>query len=472
MARLAEPAGTAETVETVRRRFLRQNRELARVNSNHSARISDLESQVTELLAENMELRQANIELEHCVGRWLARNCADVRAQLQAKMAEMDAIVGRLAAPDGWPARGSKRKSSTLSFVSTRKRRSSRRVTGAGAGDADLDAPDEGAPDEAEALAAATEALAADDASLASPEPAWEQPRRRRDSLQELDIVTMLREQSDTYKARMAADAADYEPPVDDVLRVYQDEPRRRSSDRRRSSLYTAADLLDEPEVPEPEPEPEPEPQAPAEPEAAPEPPATPRRALQQKSANEPPRERRRKKDSPKKAKTSPKASPKPSPKPATPRASPHKRRTASPSPLPPRTRSPSTASPDRSPVRRGRSRKTVNYALPSLRTKMRRETPRLVDAIPERRQAVETMPTHEPPASAPAPPSESPIKEETADDVARAARGPSLDRDDPPDNPRRSLPACDIFDFVDPTDRRPRRRVDRAPRRRRSMVS
>jgi hypothetical protein len=47
----------------VKRRFVRQNREIARVNSIQSLRIRTLESDVSNLLAENVSLREQVIML-------------------------------------------------------------------------------------------------------------------------------------------------------------------------------------------------------------------------------------------------------------------------------------------------------------------------------------------------------------------------------------------------------------------------
>jgi hypothetical protein len=54
----------------VKRRFVRQNREIARVNSIQSLRIRTLESDVSNLLAENVSLREQVIMLSQELERF------------------------------------------------------------------------------------------------------------------------------------------------------------------------------------------------------------------------------------------------------------------------------------------------------------------------------------------------------------------------------------------------------------------
>ncbi|KAI5296622.1 hypothetical protein KEM52_005573 [Ascosphaera acerosa] len=64
MARLNDVPAGAESLEALKRRFVRQNREFARANSAQSQRIHSLEAEVARLLAENMALREQNTSLQ------------------------------------------------------------------------------------------------------------------------------------------------------------------------------------------------------------------------------------------------------------------------------------------------------------------------------------------------------------------------------------------------------------------------
>ncbi|KAK5134262.1 hypothetical protein LTR08_006806 [Meristemomyces frigidus] len=86
--------------EEVKRRFVRQNRELAKNNSNQSLRIRSLELEVSRLLADNLELRERAFRLEidlFAAQRNLSRDAVRrVREELQAKLAELSGLVGGL----------------------------------------------------------------------------------------------------------------------------------------------------------------------------------------------------------------------------------------------------------------------------------------------------------------------------------------------------------------------------------------
>lgn len=83
--------------EEVKRRFIRQNRELAKNNSNQSLRIRNLELEVSRLLADNLELRNEVLHLQNEVftSQTRASNTAarKVKEELQAKIAELSVIV-------------------------------------------------------------------------------------------------------------------------------------------------------------------------------------------------------------------------------------------------------------------------------------------------------------------------------------------------------------------------------------------
>ncbi|OSS51618.1 hypothetical protein B5807_03874 [Epicoccum nigrum] len=108
MARLNEPPvaapqPSADNLEVVKRRFLRQNRELAKTNSQQSMRIRTLESDCSRLLAENLALRERAMHLQHTVDKHANslsfENIDAVRSQLEAKMQEVAGLVASLGQP-------------------------------------------------------------------------------------------------------------------------------------------------------------------------------------------------------------------------------------------------------------------------------------------------------------------------------------------------------------------------------------
>ncbi|KAF1926030.1 uncharacterized protein M421DRAFT_68469 [Didymella exigua CBS 183.55] len=108
MARLNEPPVvapqlSADNIEVVKRRFVRQNRELAKINSQQSMRIRVLESDCSRLLAENLALRERAMHLQHTVDKQnnspSFENIDAVRSQLEAKMQELGSLVASLGQP-------------------------------------------------------------------------------------------------------------------------------------------------------------------------------------------------------------------------------------------------------------------------------------------------------------------------------------------------------------------------------------
>ncbi|KAL8734366.1 MAG: hypothetical protein Q9166_001564 [cf. Caloplaca sp. 2 TL-2023] len=97
MARLNEPSVQVESVEALKRRFVRQNREIARVNSTQSIRIRTLENDISRLLSENIALREQVIklqfEIDNSVG---AGNVSTVKEQLEVKLLELGGLVQEL----------------------------------------------------------------------------------------------------------------------------------------------------------------------------------------------------------------------------------------------------------------------------------------------------------------------------------------------------------------------------------------
>ena len=102
MARLNEPPiapqPSAETIEVVKRRFLRQNRELAKTNSTQSIRIRSLENDCSRLLAENLALREQVLSLHNKIDSRPGLDHIDVvKTQLEAKLQELGVLVAGLA---------------------------------------------------------------------------------------------------------------------------------------------------------------------------------------------------------------------------------------------------------------------------------------------------------------------------------------------------------------------------------------
>ncbi|KAJ5131706.1 hypothetical protein N7448_005864 [Penicillium atrosanguineum] len=101
MARLNDFAAPSESVEALKRRFVRQNREIARVNSMQSLRIRSLESEISHLLGENVSLREQVINLTQEIDRLesaklLYDGVYDIKSRLDAKVAELNGIASEL----------------------------------------------------------------------------------------------------------------------------------------------------------------------------------------------------------------------------------------------------------------------------------------------------------------------------------------------------------------------------------------
>ncbi|KAL3459973.1 hypothetical protein BJX64DRAFT_264088 [Aspergillus heterothallicus] len=101
MARLNESTAAAEPIEILKRRFVRQNREIARVNSIQSLRIRGLESEVSHLLSENVSLREQVItltqELERLeAAKALCDGIYRMKSRLDSKLVELGSLVTEL----------------------------------------------------------------------------------------------------------------------------------------------------------------------------------------------------------------------------------------------------------------------------------------------------------------------------------------------------------------------------------------
>ncbi|OJD29970.1 shugoshin c terminal domain-containing protein [Diplodia corticola] len=101
MARLNEAPPPQETVDQLKRRFIRQNRELAKNNSAQSVRIRALENEQARILAENLSLREQIInlqtELEQIRGPNALQQISSVKDQLESKLLEIGSLVAELS---------------------------------------------------------------------------------------------------------------------------------------------------------------------------------------------------------------------------------------------------------------------------------------------------------------------------------------------------------------------------------------
>ncbi|KAK9480671.1 hypothetical protein V1514DRAFT_275889 [Lipomyces japonicus] len=239
MARLAEQV-PAETVDSVKRRFMRQNRELAKVNSSHSARIGNLEAKITSLLAENLELRQQVIALEHSRAPWISKICRDMKEQLHLKFKEFEQTIDYFENSAVKTTHDERRRSSAGNFdfpdmfhVSTRKKSSPKVFTD----EEDIEDPVEFSEDikhsEQESMISSysprkehtrftqTVGLLANGipesppthngeslgSEIASSMKTVKSQRRRRDSLQDMDIISIIKSQNSNYKAKQKPNA-------------------------------------------------------------------------------------------------------------------------------------------------------------------------------------------------------------------------------------------------------------------------
>ncbi|KAK1832657.1 hypothetical protein QBC39DRAFT_381216 [Podospora conica] len=98
MARLNEPPAPMESnLDILRRKFLRQNRDLARINSHQSNRIRGLENDYARLLTENLDLQgqvmRLQKELENNTTRRVADHAMEIKARMEAKLAELGSML-------------------------------------------------------------------------------------------------------------------------------------------------------------------------------------------------------------------------------------------------------------------------------------------------------------------------------------------------------------------------------------------
>ncbi|KJR86968.1 shugoshin family protein [Sporothrix schenckii 1099-18] len=101
MARLNESPALVDSYDNLRRKFLRQNRDIARVNSNQSLRIRGLENECARLLSENLELRGQVLRLEKEIDDNKSQRVADHALQIKQKMEAQLFELGSLLATFG-----------------------------------------------------------------------------------------------------------------------------------------------------------------------------------------------------------------------------------------------------------------------------------------------------------------------------------------------------------------------------------
>ncbi|CAK4010150.1 shugoshin like [Lecanosticta acicola] len=115
MARLNEPGvapatdngnaiattATGESLEALKRRFIRQNRELAKNNSSQSLRIRNLELEVSRLLVDNLDLREQVLSLQNEVENARRQASGDairqMKQDMRMKIAELSGLVDGFA---------------------------------------------------------------------------------------------------------------------------------------------------------------------------------------------------------------------------------------------------------------------------------------------------------------------------------------------------------------------------------------
>ncbi|KOS21932.1 Shugoshin [Escovopsis weberi] len=100
MARLNEVPVAPESLETLKRKIFRQNRDLARSNNVRALRIKELENNCACMLTENLELRARVLELERLLEDNETRRIADhalaIKAKLEAQLEEWGGLIAGL----------------------------------------------------------------------------------------------------------------------------------------------------------------------------------------------------------------------------------------------------------------------------------------------------------------------------------------------------------------------------------------
>ncbi|KAK4943831.1 hypothetical protein LTR10_016734 [Elasticomyces elasticus] len=117
MAKLNEvPPPPIENIDALKRRFIRQNREIARVNSTQSQRIRNLEAECARLVAENVSLREQAIAAQVEAERWrnansMGREVLDMKERFVSKVNEMSLLLVEMGQIPERAAKRGRRKS-------------------------------------------------------------------------------------------------------------------------------------------------------------------------------------------------------------------------------------------------------------------------------------------------------------------------------------------------------------------------
>ncbi|PHH81659.1 hypothetical protein CDD82_248 [Ophiocordyceps australis] len=137
MARLNDaPPVSLDTIDTLRKKMLRQNRDLAKSNSIRALRVRELENELGFVLSENLQLRARIIELEKQVedndARKIANHALAIKTKLEAQLMEWATLVGGLGLEPPTkklsPRIGRKSTTKRLSYSSCRTSPSQRRL--------------------------------------------------------------------------------------------------------------------------------------------------------------------------------------------------------------------------------------------------------------------------------------------------------------------------------------------------------
>ncbi|KAF4977716.1 hypothetical protein FZEAL_5810 [Fusarium zealandicum] len=135
MARLNEPPVSTDSLETLRKKLLRQNRDLAKSNNLRALRIRELENDCACMLSENLELRGRILELEKELDDNDTRRIADhalaIKAKLESQMTEWATLLAGLGLEPPMKRHSPRPRKSTkqrVSFSSARPSPSQRRL--------------------------------------------------------------------------------------------------------------------------------------------------------------------------------------------------------------------------------------------------------------------------------------------------------------------------------------------------------
>ncbi|KAM0242337.1 hypothetical protein ACHAPO_000751 [Fusarium lateritium] len=135
MARLNEPPVSTDSLETLRKKLLRQNRDLAKSNNIRALRIRELENDCACMLSENLELRGRILELEKEIedndSRRIADHALAIKAKMESQLTEWGALLAGLGLEPPMKRHSPRPRKSTkprLSFSSARPSPSQRRL--------------------------------------------------------------------------------------------------------------------------------------------------------------------------------------------------------------------------------------------------------------------------------------------------------------------------------------------------------